>query len=532
MTAITPYCKIGSTVLTSYLKYSSGLRAKGGNIKTKKSLAPGQDRSWLSHQGREPKVWDLFLAFPPGNETAFDNIMAVFDDSEDGDEFYAYDAARFYRLAIAGATVADPIHSGGGVLQQIKARVECELPVLFANTPTSWAPGWKGLETTDPTGMVNTGKIDAPLYSLALQAVPAGAGQFAQFSSYGGVWKEPISVTGDPNRYIVIRYRLVTGDFNGADYVRYKTSSHEYVAQYQKLPVFNGDGNWHTLALDMWSLDAGGTDWKDNTITGVSINFVNTPTYDMEYFVLAEDTGAAATAVVIYADDWSLANITLDDGEPEDLTFSLMNGAIVDGAISLAHNLMGGELLEMDVLGQIMRTYTLAQNSISMQEQIDTDCTVTGTVDICTELWVQIHGDPLSSCIWKLDGPWPLSKNVLLEFEFALFTGGLANLQISTDSGSSWTTLYTSVDFENVTTYKIYLAGSKGHTSIWIRFITTAGGEANGIFLRNIVIKQERYVPESDIPVIGVGDTRKIKIDDSNDTIIDINATWRNRWRG
>ena len=766
--SILPYCKIGTSIITSYLTYD-GRRQRGGEIKSKKSLAPGQDRSWISHQGREPKSYDMSLAFSPGDEDTNDDVMAAFNNAVSGDEFYPYDAARFHRLALSWATQDDPVHSEGFLRQIMKARVECELSCLFSASPTSWSPGWEGLAVTDGMGrftsvhtgfmidndvnlvgnpnryiaikyryisgattffdiqystgghgysysyykhvainqdgewhtviadmwnltlggddwknntitamllafwtgvgvvdvaylrickdaageeitqeilsgdwdsnadgtwvegISNDGKIDAPLYGLSVQAVPAGAGQFASTSADPHITSGVISIAGNPNRYVIVRYRWVSGA-TAAYEIFYSTGGHGFAATHTKAGSLDGDGEWHTLAIDMWDLDVGGTDWEDNTITALRLGYatIDEAVVDIEYVLMAEDTGAATVGAYFWADEWSLTTTTRVEGEPETLTYSLMDGATIDGVITLADNLMSGESLVMDVLGQISRTYAFDPALVRGQEQFTTDffwyaALVTAMAGANNDLAiiavalnselpslkltdpggndqtlsVSVAGNDIDvslatgpagaitststlvvaainakaeaaslvtaavdgadgsgivtamaktpvvapdvtsgkiaiaeceSVIIKITGPWPLAQHARLTFTPDIGAGaGLYRVSISTDSGGSWLELYTNANLVDEDENVLWLSGTKGYVTAWVKIECD---QDISMTLDDLETYVKRYVPEGDVPVIDVGDTRQIKIDDSNDTIGDADAVWRNRWQG
>ena len=770
--SILPYCKIGTSIITSYLTYD-GRRQRGGEIKSKKSLAPGQDRSWISHQGREPKSYDMSLAFSPGDEDTNDDVMAAFNNAVSGDEFYPYDAARFHRLALSWATQDDPVHSEGFLRQIMKARVECELSCLFSASPTSWSPGWEGLAVTDGMGrftsvhtgfmidndvnlvgnpnryiaikyryisgattffdiqystgghghsysyykhvainqdgewhtviadmwnltlggddwknntitamllafwtgvgvvdvaylrickdaageeitqeilsgdwdsnadgtwvegISNDGKIDAPLYGLSVQAVPAGAGQ-AEATAVWYAIDGDVALNGNPNRYILLRYRYVSGTFDNTGTgieMEYKTAGHVYSFDYYKRVAINKDGEWHTVVFDMWDLDVGGDDWKNNAITGIELVFWSQSgdIADVEYVVIAEDAAGATINHYIFSDDWdSVNNGTLTDGEPDNLAYSLMDGATVDGVIDLAANLMSGELLEMDVLGQITRTYAFDPALVRGQEQFDTDffwhaalvtdlaganndvaiiavllnselpslkltdpggndqtlsvsvvgndidvslatgaagaitststlvvaainakaeaaALVTAAVDgsdgtgVVTALAkTNVVGPDITSgkiaiaecesVIIKITGPWPLAQHARLTFTPDIGAGaGLYRVSISTDSGGSWLELYTNANLVDEDENVLWLSGTKGYVTAWVKIECD---QDISMTLDDLETYVKRYVPEGDVPVIDVGNTRAVKIDDSNDTIAGVDAVYRNRWQG
>jgi hypothetical protein len=83
-----------------------------------------------------------------------------------------------------------------------------------------------------------------------------------------------LSVLGSKNTVIRIKYRSVSGvagkGWEGFNFnVYYSTGGHAFSSSYRKGVDITEDGKWHVASLDMSALDAGGTDWITNTITGI-----------------------------------------------------------------------------------------------------------------------------------------------------------------------------------------------------------------------------------------------------------------------
>jgi hypothetical protein len=79
---------------------------------------------------------------------------------------------------------------------------------------------------------------------------------------------------GGQNQIIRIRYKVVTGPSGGGE-IFYANSQHGYDASYFKSFTLVSDGAWHTLVLDMSSLNAGGTDWIDYNVTLIRFDLTN-----------------------------------------------------------------------------------------------------------------------------------------------------------------------------------------------------------------------------------------------------------------
>jgi len=85
--------------------------------------------------------------------------------------------------------------------------------------------------------------------------------------------------SGTDYRYICFKYRWFSGSATANIKVTYATlggGGHTYdPTNYYKAVTLDLTGEWATAVLDMWNLDAGGDDWKDNTITGIRIDLNN-----------------------------------------------------------------------------------------------------------------------------------------------------------------------------------------------------------------------------------------------------------------
>lgn len=78
--------------------------------------------------------------------------------------------------------------------------------------------------------------------------------------------------TGGEWSHVLIRYRCPAASTPGTGTVFYSTAGHGISGSFFKNWNPIGDGEWHTAALDMHALSSGGTDWRDNTITGLRID--------------------------------------------------------------------------------------------------------------------------------------------------------------------------------------------------------------------------------------------------------------------
>lgn len=98
---------------------------------------------------------------------------------------------------------------------------------------------------------------------------------FLRKSSTGAAayYIEGISINGAEYRYVTLTYR--TSGTPTTSRVYYKNVYHGYSSSYYKAIPITSDGQWHTLVLDMHSLDAGGLDWKFYSVTGFRLDIYN-----------------------------------------------------------------------------------------------------------------------------------------------------------------------------------------------------------------------------------------------------------------
>ncbi len=82
-----------------------------------------------------------------------------------------------------------------------------------------------------------------------------------------------LGAPGSRARYIAFRMKRTAG--SSENIVLYSTSGHSYSGSYIKTWSRENSGDWTTVVLDMWSLTAGGSDWKDSNIINVRIDFTN-----------------------------------------------------------------------------------------------------------------------------------------------------------------------------------------------------------------------------------------------------------------
>lgn len=171
-----------------------------------------------------------------------------------------------------------------------------------------------------------------------------------QFSKTG------LSFSGLSNRYVIMWCRRTSAAWSQELTLYYSTAAHGFSASHNGVyngavlaQVAAGTGLKTMVVWDMWQLAAGGSDWKDNTITGLRIDVANVNAASFEIDLI------------------SVGNIN-----PIELEFSssgqnyayvrLQNGTDTGGEISyyiLPH------------VDQIDSTYTLSQTGVNTLDPMD-----------------------------------------------------------------------------------------------------------------------------------------------------------------
>lgn len=87
------------------------------------------------------------------------------------------------------------------------------------------------------------------------------------------IYRSDLSLEGGDNRFIRMKIRRVVA-VTWEGQLRYRTVNHDYSdSYYAAIPEIPLDGEFHYLEIDMWSLAAGGDEYKLNTVTGLQFEF-------------------------------------------------------------------------------------------------------------------------------------------------------------------------------------------------------------------------------------------------------------------
>jgi len=161
--------------------------------------------------------------------------------------------------------------------------------------------------------------------------------------------KSGLSFSGLSNRYVATRITRKAGAWVNELQLYYSTAGHGYSASYYT------QANVATLVVDettiivwdMWQLIAGGTDWKDNTITGLRIDYTN------------------ANAVT-----WQVDWIAIGNLNPLEVTFTATGStSYVSFNNSNQSNVVSYYILPH--CDQVDSTYTLSQVDVSANDPTD-----------------------------------------------------------------------------------------------------------------------------------------------------------------
>lgn len=146
--------KLGTTSIGADVLHSSW-KPVGGDLKSQSAIIPGSDRSYVYHDGRQPRGWEFVLQkFASSPESSLDTLLASFNAVTAGTKFYPFTDDRFARLAMAGA-FEDTKNRQVDAYWAARVEVLCESPYLFDdNAETSITPALNAKTSITPAGTV------------------------------------------------------------------------------------------------------------------------------------------------------------------------------------------------------------------------------------------------------------------------------------------------------------------------------------------------------------------------------------------
>jgi len=124
---------------------------------------------------------------------------------------------------------------------------------------------------------------------------------------------DDLDIDGGVYRYIVFKLRYVGGSTTVQGTTYYRTSGHGEMESYRQTYTVDTSGEWKTYVLDMWDLNAGGTDWKNNTITFIRNDWSNAlgGIFDLDWIAVGSDS--VSPLVNIYEKS---GNVGIGTGSP------------------------------------------------------------------------------------------------------------------------------------------------------------------------------------------------------------------------
>jgi RHS repeat-associated protein len=135
------------------------------------------------------------------------------------------------------------------------------------------------------------------------------------------LYRSVSSFSGRTNRYVMVRLRqTAAGAWEGKLF--YATAGHGYSASYYKgIPMPTGltvGGDWVTAVWDMHNLSAGGSDWMNNSITSLRLDFSNASGAQFQIDWIRHGD-------VNYANKNAIAKMNVTDGKSVAKTFDPNN---------------------------------------------------------------------------------------------------------------------------------------------------------------------------------------------------------------
>lgn len=274
------------------------------------------------------------------NTITINNVGAVFGEARRTNKIPVV-SGRKYKLSVLWvphSTVTSTIRAGitAGANDYGEANRSSALGV-----PTSFftsSQTWQFTNTNDGWVSTNITPTNNATYISLLSTT--GDPQFS---------KTGLSFSGLSNRYVATRITQKTGPWANELGLLYSTAGHGFSGSYY------GSAIVATLVVDqatiivwdMWQLTAGGTDWKDNTITGLRIDYTS---------------GNAVT--------WQVDWIAVGNLNPLEITFTpATSDCYIDLQNSSESNALSYYILPH--CDQIDSTYTLSQTGVNTLDPVD-----------------------------------------------------------------------------------------------------------------------------------------------------------------
>lgn len=283
---------------------------------------------------------------PKDNAIAITNVGAAFGEARRINKIPVVTGRsyKFSALWIPHSVGSGTIHIGStaGGFQHGFKRLSYNLDSTDPVYPPFFTPAsglrWNFTNTNDGWVSTNITPTNNATYISLLSTT--GDPQFS---------KTGLSFSGLSNRYVATRITQKTGPWANELGLLYSTAGHGFSGSYY------GSAIVATLVVDqatiivwdMWQLTAGGTDWKDNTITGLRIDYTS---------------GNAVT--------WQVDWIAVGNLNPLEITFTPATGdCYIDLQNSSESNALSYYILPH--CDQIDSTYTLSQTGVETRDPVD-----------------------------------------------------------------------------------------------------------------------------------------------------------------
>jgi hypothetical protein len=200
----------------------------------------------------------------------------------------------------------------------------------------------------------------------------------------------------------------------------------------------------------------------------------------------------------------------------EDLVLAASGG----DSMTLSDKLLSDEKITLTVEGALVTEWTAALSSLANFQQ---DASLAGTVTFSGD---HIAIAASSSAIIPLAGPWPTKKPVKVTANLTIT--GTASIQISTDSGATWTDATTAANIESGSSAIYYLTGSGKVADMQIKFNCPS---ASTMLIHALKIERELDCSGADLPsVASLGTvTFTVSCDVTKSTSATIAATYHPR---
>jgi len=216
----------------------------------------------------------------------------------------------------------------------------------------------------------------------------------------------------------------------------------------------------------------------------------------------------------------SVTGIYANSSHLTDVILYVMDGVTAKSSLTICDQLNTNEVIVLDDDGNLTCTYTdtFASDTLFTQDATASGCSVAnGKVTMGNDDYFY----------YKFYGPGILIDNIKLTADISNVTGSPV-IQYSTN-GSDWTDAVSTASLTagNGSETIYYLSGTKKKSDVYVRFYSSAAGTMT---INSVKFEGVRDVTiASDLPSIGPGESRSIKIGGSGSSTATISGTYRYR---